>query len=99
MNSVFDGNQSKRMEETNTFGFIEGDTTCTISPYFKIHEGKEEEWKDNAKKFYERTKRENDVIHFGFSYTDDGEVFLVGFLAGVAPRRAKLRHVGRAVFS
>ena len=73
-NSVFDDNQSKRMEETNTFGFIEGDTTCTISPYFKIHEGKKEEWKDNAKRFYERTKTENDVIHFGFSYTDDGQV-------------------------
>ena len=73
-NATFDDNQFKSMEETNTFGFIEGDTTCTISPYFKIHEGKEKEWKDNAKRFYERTRTENDVIHFGFSYTDDGLV-------------------------
>ena len=43
-------------------------------PYFKIHEGKDEEWHDNAKTFYERTKTDNDVIHLEFSYADDGQV-------------------------
>ena len=62
------------MEKTDNFDTIEGDTTCTISPYFKIHEGKEEEWKDNAKRFYELTKTEKDFIHYGFTYTEDGQV-------------------------
>ena len=62
------------MEQTDTGNIIEGDTTCTISPYFKIHEGKEEEWKDNAKRFYELTKTEKDFIHYGFTYTEDGQV-------------------------
>ena len=62
------------MEQTDTANIIEGDTTCTISPYFKIHEGKEEEWKDNAKRFYELTKTEKDFIHYGFTYTEDGQV-------------------------
>ena len=43
-------------------------------PYFKIHEGKDEEWYDNAKTLYERTKTDNDVIHLEFLYTDDGQV-------------------------
>ena len=62
------------MEQTDTANIIEGDTTCTISPYFKIHEGKEEEWKDNAKRFYELIKTEKDFIHYGFTYTEDGQV-------------------------
>ena len=62
------------MEGSDDFDFIEGDKTCTLSPYFKIHEGKEKEWKDNAKRFYELTKTEKDFIHYGFTYTEDGEV-------------------------
>ena len=62
------------MEKTDNFDIIEGDTTCTICPYFKIHEGKEKEWKENAKKFYELTKTEKDFIHYGFTYTEDGQV-------------------------
>ena len=62
------------MEKTDNLDVIEEDTTCTISPYFKIHEGKEKEWKDNAKRFYELTKTEKDFIHYGFTYTEDGQV-------------------------
>ena len=62
------------MEGTDCTGFFESDTTCTISPYFRIHEGKELEWKENTKKFLELTRKETDVVHYGFSYTDDGQV-------------------------
>ena len=62
------------MEKTDNLDVIEEDTTCTISPYFKIHEGKEKEWKDNSKRFYELTKTEKDFIHYGFTYTEDGQV-------------------------
>ena len=50
-----------------------GDTTCTFCPYFKIHEGKEEEWKENCKEFYKLTKTEPDAIFYGFSFTADGQ--------------------------
>ena len=62
------------MEATDCAGFFERDTTCTISPYFRIHEGKELEWKENTKKFLELTRKETDVVHYGFSYADDGHV-------------------------
>ena len=62
------------MEKTDTIDIIEGDTTCTISPYFKIHEGKMEEWKEIAKRFCELAKTEKDVIHYGFTYSEDGLV-------------------------
>ena len=74
MKSIFKVGLSKKMEGTVEFDFIEGDTTCTLSPYFKIHEGKEEEWKANSKHFFELTKTEKDVVYFGFSYSDDGQV-------------------------
>ena len=49
------------------------DTTCSLCPYFKIHEGKIEEWKANCEKFYELTKSETGMVHYGFSFTDDGQ--------------------------
>ena len=52
---------------------IIGDTTCSICPYFKIHEGKEEEWKTNCEKFYELTKTEPGMVFYGFSFTNDGQ--------------------------
>ena len=61
-----------KMEGADSVDFFEKDTTCTVSPYFEIHEGKENEWKENTKKFLELTKKESDVVHYGFSYTSDG---------------------------
>ena len=62
-----------KIEGSDCAGFFEGDTTCTISPYFKIHDGKEQEFKENTKKFVELTRNETDVVHFGFTYSDDGQ--------------------------
>ena len=62
------------MEGADSIGFFERDTTCTISPYFKIHEGKELEWKECARQFLELARKETDVVHYGFSYSDDGQV-------------------------
>ena len=50
-----------------------GDTTCSLCPYFKIHEGKVEQWKANCEKFYELTKTEPDMVFYGFSFTEDGQ--------------------------
>ena len=55
--------------------FIMGDKTCSLCPYFKIHEGKEEEWKTNCEKFYELTKTEPGVVYYGFSFTNDGQAY------------------------
>jgi len=49
-----------------------GDTTCSLHPYFKIHDGKVDEWKANTEKFYEVTKSEPGMVNYGFSFSDDG---------------------------
>ena len=51
------------MEGTVSISVFERDTTCTISPYFKIHEGKELEWKECARQFLELARKETDVVH------------------------------------
>ena len=73
------------MEKTDTVDIIEGDTTCTSSPYFTIHEGKMEEWKEIAKRFYELAKTEKDIIHYGFTYSEDGQVHCrIAYKSGAA---------------
>ena len=49
-----------------------GDKTCSLCPYFKVHEGKLEQWKANCEKFYELTKSEPDMVFYGFSFSEDG---------------------------
>lgn len=43
----------------------------SLCPYFKIHPGKEDKWKDNAEEFYRLTKTEPAMLNYGFSYTED----------------------------
>ena len=51
------------------------DTTCSLCPYFKIHDGKIQEWKANCEKFYELTKTESNMVYYGFSFAENGQAF------------------------
>lgn len=44
------------------------DTCCTLVPYFKVHEGKLEEFKASCEKFVEQTTSESKCVHYGFSF-------------------------------
>ena len=62
-----------------------GDTTCTLHPYFKIHEGKEQQFKANCDKFYELVKNEEGFVFFGFSFAEDRQAFCrEGYKSGAA---------------
>lgn len=47
---------------------MKGDSAVTLCPYFKFNAGKAEEWKANAETFYEKTKTEDLMMYYGFSY-------------------------------
>ncbi|MCB1121932.1 MAG: hypothetical protein KJT03_10310 [Verrucomicrobiae bacterium] len=47
------------------------DTCCTIVPYFKPHEGKYEEFKSKCPEFVALTEKEEKVLFYGFSFTED----------------------------
>lgn len=44
------------------------DTCCTIQPYFKIHEGKMDEFKAVAERMVAETASEPKCLYYGFSY-------------------------------
>jgi len=48
------------------------DTVITLSPYFKVHDGKMDEFKKHVEKFYELIKSENKLVNYSFCFTDDG---------------------------
>jgi quinol monooxygenase YgiN len=47
------------------------DTCCTIVPYFKIHNGRIQEFKALCERFVERTKSEAGCLYYGFSFDGD----------------------------
>ena len=47
------------------------DTCCTIVPYFKVHEGKMDEFKAGCDAFIEKTKTEEKALYYGFSFNGD----------------------------
>lgn len=47
------------------------DTCCTIVPYFKVHDGKMDEFKAGCDAFVERTKNEPGALYYGFSFEGD----------------------------
>lgn len=47
------------------------DTCCTIAPYFKIHEGKLDEFKKFCEAFIEATRSEANCLYYGFSFDGD----------------------------
>jgi len=44
------------------------DTCCTIVPYFKIHEGKLDEFKKLVERFVASTEKEEKCLYYGFCF-------------------------------
>ena len=47
------------------------DTCCSIAPYFRVHEGRLEEFKSLCERFVARTREEPKCLYYGFSFLDD----------------------------
>jgi len=47
------------------------DKCCTIVPYFKVHEGKLDNFKALCERFVEQTSKEPKCLYYGFSFSDD----------------------------
>lgn len=47
------------------------DKCCTLVPYFKVHEGKMDEWKELCPQFVEKTMTEPKCLFYGFSFEGD----------------------------
>lgn len=45
------------------------DTCCTIVPYFKMHEGREADFKALCEQFVEATSKEEKCLYYGFSFS------------------------------
>ncbi|MDA7948174.1 MAG: hypothetical protein MPJ78_11945 [Hyphomicrobiaceae bacterium] len=49
----------------------EKDTCVTLVPYFKVHEGKLQQFKDGCAAFIEKTSTEPACVHYAFSFNGD----------------------------
>ena len=47
------------------------DTTCTLVPYFKVQDGKLADFKSLGEQMVERTRTEDEVVFYGFSFSGD----------------------------
>jgi quinol monooxygenase YgiN len=47
------------------------DKSCTIVPYFKVHEGKLDAFKELCPQFVEKTTAEPKCLYYGFSFEGD----------------------------
>lgn len=47
------------------------DKCCTIVPYFKIHSGKLDAFKQICERFVEKTRSEPKCLYYGFSFSGD----------------------------
>ena len=47
------------------------DTCCTIVPYFRIHNGKSQDFKGLSERCVEQTKNESGCLYYGFSFNGD----------------------------
>ncbi len=45
------------------------DTVCSLVPYFTVHEGKMDQFKQLGEQMVERTRQESEVINYGFSFS------------------------------
>ena len=52
---------------------VKDDTSCTLVPYFKIHEGQVDAFKAGCKDFVEKTLEEGDGCMF-YAFSFDGDV-------------------------
>lgn len=44
------------------------DNCCSLGPYFRVHEGRMEEFRQNCEAFVERTASEEACLYYGFSF-------------------------------
>ena len=47
------------------------DRCCTIVPYFKVHEGQLDRFKEYCEEFVRLTANEDKVLYYGFSFDGD----------------------------
>ena len=47
------------------------DRVVSIHPYFKVHEGKLQQWKGLCERFIATTQHEPKCLYYGFSFHDD----------------------------
>lgn len=69
------------------------DTCVTLVPYFRIHEGKTADFKALCERFVERTRNEDEVLFYGFSFDGDEAHCREGY-ASAAGVLAHLENVG-----
>ncbi|NML15571.1 putative quinol monooxygenase [Azohydromonas caseinilytica] len=65
------------------------DTCCTLVPYFKVHEGRLDDFKRLCAEFEERTRNEPGCLHYAFSF--DGNT--VHCREGYVDAQALLAHL------
>ncbi len=47
------------------------DQCCSIVPYFQIHNGKQDAFKELCERLIEKTKNESGCLYYGFSFDGD----------------------------
>lgn len=47
---------------------MQEDTCCTLVPYFEVHEGQLDAFKALGPRFVEKTRNEEAVLHYAFSF-------------------------------
>ncbi|WP_298231695.1 antibiotic biosynthesis monooxygenase [uncultured Azohydromonas sp.] len=65
------------------------DTCCTLVPYFKVHEGRLDDFKRLCAQFEERTRTESGCLHYAFSFDGDA----VHCREGYVDAQALLHHL------
>jgi quinol monooxygenase YgiN len=72
----------------NTFIFQEtktmADTCCTLVPYFKVHEGRLDDFKRLCAQFEQRTGNEAGCLHYAFSFDGDAVHCREGYVDAAA---------------
>jgi quinol monooxygenase YgiN len=58
------------------------DTCCTIVPYFKVNQGRLDEFKSLCTKMIERTSSEPKCLYYGFSFSGDAAHCREGYVDG-----------------
>lgn len=70
------------------------ETTVSIHPYFRPHEGKHEEFLAGLPAFVEQTSSEEGCLFYDFTVKDDGVVFCREAYVGGEGALAHLQNVG-----
>ncbi|WP_029000271.1 putative quinol monooxygenase [Azohydromonas australica] len=65
------------------------DTCCTLVPYFKVHEGRLDDFKRLCAQFEEKTRAEPGCLHYAFSFDGDA----VHCREGYVDAQALLHHL------